>query len=52
MAVDNLTDAGKADAEVVAGSRPLDPLWPLGLKIEGYTTYTPNRPSPARGPGE
>ncbi len=26
----------------------LDPLWPLGLQIEGYTTYTPSRPSPAR----
>ena len=47
VVADNVTDAGKAllKSWQVDG---LDPLWPLGLQIEGYTTYTPSRPSPAR----
>lgn len=30
----------------------LDPLWPLGLEIEGYTTYTPEQAVACKGPGE
>lgn len=30
----------------------LDPLWPLGLEIEGYTTYTPEQAIECVGPGE
>jgi ribose transport system substrate-binding protein len=30
----------------------LDPLWPLGLKIEGYTDYTPEQAVACKGPGE
>lgn len=30
----------------------LDPLWPLGLQIEGFTTYTPDQAVACVGPGE
>ena len=50
VAVDNLTDAGKTTLKSwqVAG---LDPLWPLGLKIDGYTTYTGEQAVACKGPG-
>ncbi|MGH8950979.1 MAG: substrate-binding domain-containing protein [Acidimicrobiia bacterium] len=48
---DNTTDEGKATLESwqVDG---LDPLWPLGLQIEGWTTYTPEQAVACLGPGE
>jgi ribose transport system substrate-binding protein len=48
---DNTSDAGKAMLESwqVDG---LDPLWPLGLQIEGYTSYTPEQAVACKGPGE
>jgi ribose transport system substrate-binding protein len=48
---DNVSDAGKAtlDSWKVDG---LDPLWPLGLKIDGWTTYTPEQAVACKGPGE
>jgi ribose transport system substrate-binding protein len=48
---DNTTDAGKTTLESwqVDG---LDPLWPLGLQIEGFTTYTPEQAVTCKGPGE
>jgi ribose transport system substrate-binding protein len=48
---DNVSDAGKAtlDSWKVDG---LDPLWPLGLKIEGWTTYTPEQAVACKGPNE
>jgi len=51
VVADNTTDAGKATLESwqVDG---LDPLWPLGLEIEGYTTYTPDQAVACKGPGE
>jgi ribose transport system substrate-binding protein len=51
VVADNVTDAGKALLESwqVDG---LDPLWPLGLQIEGYTTYTPEQAVACKGPGE
>jgi ribose transport system substrate-binding protein len=30
----------------------LDPLWPLGLQIEGWTSYTPEQAIACEGPGE
>jgi ribose transport system substrate-binding protein len=46
---DNLTDAGKATLQswLVSG---LDPSWPLGLKVEGYTHYTPEQAIACKGP--
>jgi ribose transport system substrate-binding protein len=51
VVAENTTDAGKAllKSWQVDG---LDPLWPLGLQIEGYTTYTPAQAVACKGPGE
>jgi ribose transport system substrate-binding protein len=48
---DNTSDAGKQMLQSwqVDG---LDPLWPLGLQIEGYTSYTPEQAVACKGPGE
>ena len=48
---DNTTDAGKAllKSWQVDG---LDPNWPLGLQVEGYTTYTGAEAVACKGPGE
>jgi len=51
VVADNTTDAGKTLLESwqVDG---LDPSWPLGLQIEGYTSYTPEQAVACKGPGE
>ncbi len=51
VAADNVSDEGKAllASWQVDG---LDPNWPLGLQIEGYTTYTPEQAVACKGPGE
>ncbi|MGH2358759.1 MAG: substrate-binding domain-containing protein [Candidatus Limnocylindria bacterium] len=51
VVADNTTDEGRATLESwqVDG---LDPLWPLGLQIEGWTTYTPEQAISCLGPGE
>lgn len=51
VVADNVSDAGKAllASWQVDG---LDPLWPLGLQIEGYTSYTPEQAVACKGPGE
>ncbi len=48
---DNTSDAGKAllKSWQVDG---LDPNWPLGLQVEGYTTYTGDQAVKCKGPGE
>lgn len=48
---DNVTEEGRATLESwqVDG---LDPLWPLGLEIEGWTSYTPEQAVECAGPGE
>ena len=48
---ENTSDEGRALLESwqVDG---LDPLWPLGLQIEGFTTYTPEQAVACKGPGE
>lgn len=47
---DNVSDEGRAMLESwqVDG---LDPLWPLGLTIEGWTTFTPEQAVACEGPG-
>ena len=51
VVADNTTDAGKTllQSWQVDG---LDALWPLGLSIDGYTTYTPEQAVACKGPGE
>jgi ribose transport system substrate-binding protein len=51
VVAENTTDAGKAllASWQVDG---LDALWPLGLQIEGYTTYTPEQAVACKGPND
>ncbi len=51
VVADNTTDDGKALLESwqIDG---LDPLWPLGITIDGWTTYTPEQAVACKGPGE
>lgn len=51
VVADNASDEGRAVLESwqVDG---LDPLWPLGLEIEGWTSYTPEEAIGCTGPGE
>jgi ribose transport system substrate-binding protein len=51
VVADNVSDAGKSTLKSwqVDG---LDPGWPLGLQIEGWTTYTPEQAIACKGPGE
>jgi ribose transport system substrate-binding protein len=46
---DNLTDQGKTTLKswLVDG---LDPAWPLGLQVEGFTHYTPQQAIACKGP--
>ena len=46
---DDQTDEGKAELQswLVDG---LDPSWPLGLQVEGYTHYTPEEAIACKGP--
>jgi ribose transport system substrate-binding protein len=48
--VDNLTDAGKTELKAWQSVPGMDPLWPLSLSIDGWTTYDPNKvPSSCKG---
>jgi len=48
--VDNLTDAGKTQLKAWQSVPGMDPLWPLSLSIQGWTTYDPNTvPSSCKG---
>ena len=40
--VDNTSDAGKTELKAWQSVPGMDPLWPLSLKIDGWTTYDPN----------
>jgi ribose transport system substrate-binding protein len=40
--LDNTTEAGKADLLGWISIPGMDPFWPLGLEVPGYTTYDPN----------
>jgi ribose transport system substrate-binding protein len=51
VVADNASDAGK---KLLASWQVdgLDPNWPLGLQIDGYTTYTGAQAVACKGPGE
>jgi ribose transport system substrate-binding protein len=40
--VDNLTPDGQAELKAWQSVPGMDPLWPLSLSIDGWTTYDPN----------
>jgi ribose transport system substrate-binding protein len=48
---DNVSDEGKAKLEA-ANDPSLNPIWPLGLSIPGWTTYTKDQLLACKGPGE
>ena len=52
VAVDNLTDAGKNQLKSWQSVPGLDPNWPLGIQVQGFTTYTPDQAIACKGPGE
>jgi ribose transport system substrate-binding protein len=52
VAVDNLTDAGKAQLKSWQSVKGLNPTWPLGIQIANYTNYTPAQAIACKGPGE
>ena len=52
VAVDNLTDAGKAQLKSWQSVPGLNPQWPLGIQIADWTTYTPAQAIACKGPGE
>src|SRR3954469_11976925 len=48
--VDNLTPEGQAKLKAWQSVPGMDPLWPLSLKIDGWTTYDPTKvPSSCKG---
>jgi ribose transport system substrate-binding protein len=50
VAVDNLTPQGQQQLKSWQSVPGMNPLWPLSLKIEGWTTYDPNTvPSGCKG---
>jgi ribose transport system substrate-binding protein len=51
VVADNTSDAGK---QLLASWQVdgLDPNWPLGLLIDGWTSYTPEQAIACKGPGE
>jgi ribose transport system substrate-binding protein len=48
---ENTTEEGKAKLEAAADPN-LNPLWPLGLEIPDWTTYTKQEIIACKGPGE
>ncbi len=49
---ENETDAGKALLKSWQSVPGLDPTWPLGITITGFTTYTPEQAVACKGPGD
>jgi ribose transport system substrate-binding protein len=49
---DNTSDEGKATLESWQQVEGLNPLWPLSVTIDGWTTYTPEQAIACKGPGE
>jgi ribose transport system substrate-binding protein len=48
---DNVSEEGKA-ALAAANDPSLNPIWPLALTIDGWTTYTKDQLLACKGPGE
>jgi ribose transport system substrate-binding protein len=47
---ENTSDAGRAELQE-ANDPEIDPTWPLGIHIEGWTTYTKDQILACEGPG-
>ena len=51
VAVDNLSDAGKNQLKSWQSVPGLDPNWPLGIQVQGFTDYQPDQAIACKGPG-
>lgn len=49
---DNTSEEGRATLESWQQVEGLNPIWPLSVTIEGWTTYTPEQAIACKGPGE
>ena len=49
---DNQSDEGKATLESWQSVSGLDPTWPLGITIDGWTSYTPEQAVACKGPND
>ena len=52
VVAENATDAGKALLKSWQSVQGLNPDWPLGIQIDGFTTYTPEQAVACKGPNE
>ena len=52
VVAENVTDAGKALLASWQSVPGLDPTWPLGIQIEGWTTFTPEQAIACKGPND
>ncbi|HLA15551.1 MAG TPA: substrate-binding domain-containing protein [Candidatus Limnocylindrales bacterium] len=49
---DNTSEAGKATLTSWQTVEGLNPIWPLSVTVDGWTTYTPEQAIACKGPGE
>jgi len=49
---DNQSDEGKATLQSWQSVTGLDPTWPLGITIDGWTSYTPEQAVACKGPND
>jgi ribose transport system substrate-binding protein len=52
VVADNTSEEGKALLKSWQSVPGLDPTWPLGLQIDGWTTYTPEQAIACKGPND
>ena len=52
VVAENVTEEGKALLKSWQSVPGLDPTWPLGLQIDGWTTYTPEQAIACKGPND
>ncbi len=52
VVAENVTDEGKALLQSWQSVPGLDPTWPLGLQIDGWTSYTPEQAIACKGPND
>ena len=52
VVAENVTAEGKALLQSWQSVPGLDPTWPLGITIEGWTSYTPEQAIACKGPGD
>jgi ribose transport system substrate-binding protein len=49
---DNQSDQGKTTLQSWQSVKGLNPDWPLGIQVEGFTSYTPDQAVACKGPND